>query len=222
MAVIAMVLIVVIPAPLLQGAESNPGKDQSAKIVSPAPESVGVTANQDIAADSKKPIEPLFTDSEWQRQQATTESPETGGAVIGKAAMGLLLSLVIIAALAWALAWASKRFGMRRVMPGRGQHVQVIETVPLGFKRAISLVRIHDQVLVVGQGEHELCHLATLPASCLTNVSPATSVSADHKKDEPNESETTAQTPPQIPPQIPPPSSSAFRQLLDSIGGRRS
>ncbi len=198
------------PVPFLLGAE--PAVKTENPAITPKPATPTVT--------SAASTEPIFTDSEWQRQQPTSTTPTTGGAAIGQAAIGLLVSLVIIAGLAWAWAWASKRFGMRRVMPGRGQHLQVVETVPLGFKRAICLVRIHDQVIVVGQGEHELCHLATFSASVLTPVSGvsaaapfAVTMEKVTNKVGGDETETTQQ---------PPQPSSAFRQLLESLGGRRS
>ncbi len=206
----ATLLIVVMPVPFVLGAETAVKTENSA--ITPKP----VTPTATSAAST----EPIFTDSEWQRQQPTTSTPTTGGAAISQAAIGLLVSLVIIAGLAWALAWASKRFGMRRVMPGRGQHLQVIETVPLGFKRAICLVRIHDQVIVVGQGEHELCHLATFSASVLApvgGVPAAATYAVTTEKVDAQETKIEMEKAPQ-----PPQPSSAFRQLLESLGGRRS
>ena len=81
--------------------------------------------------------------------------------------MGLLVSVGLIVAVALVLAYAAKRWGGRRIMPGKGRHLVLIETVPLAFKRSVSLVRIGDQILVIGQGEHELHQLAILPASTL-------------------------------------------------------
>jgi flagellar biogenesis protein FliO len=147
----------------------------------------------------------LFTDAEWQRGQGTgaTATPDSG--VVGKAAVGLLLSLVAIAVVAAGLAFALRKLGMRRVLPGRGRHLTVIETVPLGFKRSVSLLRIGDQVLVVGQGEHDLSHLATLPASVL-----------DAPLSKPALTEMVDTTTPTAPP------ASAFRAVLETITGRRA
>lgn len=155
------------------------------------------------------PAKPVFSDAEWQRSQGgTAAAPADGGGVVGKAAIGLLLSLLAIAVVAAGLAYAARKFGMRRVLPGRGRHLTVIETVPLGFKRSVSLVRIGDQVLVVGQGEHDLSHLATLPASVL-----------DEPPGKPTATEAVAA--PIIPaPTTPPPS--AFRAVLDNLTGRRA
>jgi flagellar biosynthetic protein FliO len=111
----------------------------------------------------------LFTDAEWTHVQA--QGQQTGqvssSGIAGRAIIGLLVSVVLIIAVAALLAYAVKRWGGRRTLPGRGRHLEVIETVPLSFKRSLSLVRIGDQLLVVGQGDHELHHLALLPASVL-------------------------------------------------------
>ncbi len=152
---------------------------------------------------------PVFSDAEWQRSQSgPAAAPPEGSGVVGKAAVGLLVSLMAIAVVAAGLAYAARKFGMRRVLPGRGRHLTVIETVPLGFKRSVSLLRIGDQVLVVGQGEHDLSHLATLPASIL-----------DEPSSRPVPVEAQAVHPPPAP--TTPPPSSAFRAVLDSLSGRR-
>ncbi|HEX3132721.1 MAG TPA: flagellar biosynthetic protein FliO [Planctomycetota bacterium] len=155
------------------------------------------------------PSAPLFTDAEWQRGQGTGATTPPDGGVVGKAAVGLLLSLVAIAVVAAGLAFALRKLGMRRVLPGRGRHLTVIETVPLGFKRSVSLLRIGDQVLVVGQGEHDLSHLATLPASVLDASQPKPSLT---EVVDTATTPTTSTTPPAL----------AFRAVLEIITGRRA
>jgi flagellar protein FliO/FliZ len=192
-----LLLILMLPLPL---------SPQEAPVAKPAP--VAAVAPSATTSTTPPPA-PVFSDAEWQRSQGgAAAAPADGGGVVGKAAIGLLLSLLAIAVVAAGLAYAARKFGMRRVLPGRGRHLTVIETVPLGFKRSVSLVRIGDQVLVVGQGEHDLSHLATLPASVL-----------EEKPGKPTSAEPLAV--PIIPaPTTPPPS--AFRNVLDSITGRRA
>jgi flagellar biogenesis protein FliO len=114
---------------------------------------------------------PLFSDAEWNRTQAQAAAPNgappSTASVAGRAAFGLVFSVGAILGVAALLAFAAKRWGVRRALPGRGRHLEVIETVPLAFKRSLVLVRISDQLLVIGQGEHELHHIAQLPASVL-------------------------------------------------------
>jgi len=47
--------------------------------------------------------------------------------------------------------------------------------VPIGFKRQATLLRFGDQVVLIGLGEHECCHLGTFAASILaTPAEPTT------------------------------------------------
>ena len=118
-------------------------------------------------AASPAPAKPFISDAEWGKASPAPASGPAGSGVAGQAAVSMVISLAAVVAVALLLALAVKKLKVRRLLPGRGRHLQVIETVPLGFKRAVSLVRIGDQVLVLGQGEHEVSHLATLPASVL-------------------------------------------------------
>jgi flagellar biosynthetic protein FliO len=118
-------------------------------------------------ATGAAPAKPFISDTEWGKAAPGPASGPAGSGVAGQAAVSMMLSLAAVVAVALLLALAVKKLKVRRLLPGRGRHLQVIETVPLGFKRAVSLVRIGDQVLVLGQGEHEVSHLATLPASVL-------------------------------------------------------
>jgi len=190
-----LLLILLLPLPL-----------HSAEVPAPAPQTPAPAIGQPVPPTTSAP---LFTDAEWQRGQgggAVSASPDSG--VVGKAIGGLLLSLVAIAVVAGVLAYLLRKLGMRRVLPGRGRHLSVIETVPLGFKRSVSLLRIGDQVLVVGQGEHDLSHLATLPASVL-----------DARPEKTTQAE-MADAPVTPVPSAPP--ASAFRAVLDTISGRRA
>jgi flagellar biosynthetic protein FliO len=187
-----LAILLVLPLPLVPAEAPAPASGQP-PVATPAP------ATQSA---------PIFSDAEWQRAQGGSAPAAPGEGVVGKAALGLVISLVAIALVAGGLAYALRRFGMRRVLPGRGRHLTVIETVPLGFKRSISLLRIGDQLLVVGQGEHDLNHLATLPASVLDPAAPAPTGDAG------------APAAPAAPTPAAPPS--AFRAVLDSLSGRRS
>lgn len=109
----------------------------------------------------------VFSDAEWASSQPATPGPAaaapTATAVVGSVAV----SLVVVVGVAVGLGLLLKRLGVRRLVAGKGRHLEVVESVPVAFKRQVSLVRIGDQVVLVGVGEHELCHLGTLPASVL-------------------------------------------------------
>lgn len=117
-------------------------------------------------AGTRPPAAPLFTDQEWERTGGTTPTTAPTPDVV-PAVTSILASLVVVAGIAVGLGLLVKRFGMRRIMPGRGRHLEVIEQVAVGYKRSVCLIRIADQVLVLGHGEQAMSHLATLPASIL-------------------------------------------------------
>jgi flagellar biosynthetic protein FliO len=114
----------------------------------------------------------LLTDAEWNHSSATVQKTSEPGSP-GMAVVKLMAALAVVLAIAVTAALVLKKVGVRRIMPGKGRHLEVIETVPLAFKRSVSLVRLGDQVLVIGNGEHELTHLATMPASVITSVESA-------------------------------------------------
>jgi flagellar biosynthetic protein FliO len=151
-----------------------------APLVAAEPNRVPVArpATVPVATASNDHQAPLFTDAEWNRSQNTAAGvPDGGASIAGRAALSLVLSLVAVIAVAVLLAWLVKKFGVKRMLPGKGRHLEIIETVPVGFKRSVSLMRIGNQILVVGQGEHELNHLATLPLGVL-DLAPAETIAA--------------------------------------------
>lgn len=156
---------------------------------------------------------PLFSDAEWNRTQAQATpqngAPPSTASVAGRAAFGLLFSVGAIIAVAVLLAFAAKRWGIRRALPGRGRHLEVIETVPLSFKRSLILVRISDQLLVIGQGEHELHQIAQLPASVLDSPPARDAVNAPAAAAEP-------------PPPTPVAPGGDFAATLARLAGRRT
>lgn len=115
---------------------------------------------------------PVFTDQEWsatQTQQAARPAAEAPG-------WGAVLSmgggLVLVVALAVGLGWAAKRMNARRLLGGRGRNMELVETIQVGPRRQLALVRLGGQWLVVGLGEKELTHIATMPVPVETAVAP--------------------------------------------------
>jgi flagellar biosynthetic protein FliO len=92
---------------------------------------------------------------------------------VGSSLLAIGGSLLLVIALAVVLGWLVKRLGVKRLIQAKGNYLEVIESVPLGFKRQASLLRIGDIVVVVGVGEQELVTLATLPASTVLREPPA-------------------------------------------------
>ena len=111
--------------------------------------------------------EEVWNQSAPAKPDVAVTATRTAAPVAGPSLAVLAGGLCLVIGLAVALGWAAKRLGMRRLVQGRGQHLTVVETVPIGFKRQAALVRFGDQVVLVGLGEHECCHLGTFPASAL-------------------------------------------------------
>ena len=115
----------------------------------------------------------VFTDAQWS-QTANARPATPDASPVGSSLLAIGGSLVFVIALAVVLGWLVKRLGFKRLVQAKGRYIEVIESVPLGFKRQASLVRIGDIVVLVGVGEHELTTLATLPASTVLREAPAT------------------------------------------------
>ncbi|MBA3846544.1 MAG: FliO/MopB family protein [Planctomycetes bacterium] len=153
------------------------------------------------------PADPtLFTDQEWAGSERVKPA---GDASVGGAVVQLAVALTVVLGIALVAGWALKRVNLRRFAAARGTNVRLIETVSIGHRRAISLVRIGDQVLVVGQGEHELCHLATLPASVPTEQPAAMAAPAEVKTPSVRTEVPTLRQP------------NAFAAVLDRFTGKR-
>ena len=105
----------------------------------------------------------LFTDQEWSAAQRPVPTATGGGPGLGTAAT-MLGGLILVVAVAVALGWAVKRLNARKLLGGKGRHLEVLETVTIGPRRSLALVRCGTHWLVVGLGERELITVATLPA----------------------------------------------------------
>ncbi|HYE08313.1 MAG TPA: flagellar biosynthetic protein FliO [Planctomycetota bacterium] len=160
------------------------------------------------AAGSVPPDATLFSDTEWAGSERVKPA---GDASVGGAVVQLAVALAVVLGVALAAGWALKRLNVRRFAAARGANVRLVETVSIGHRRAVSLLRIGDQVLVVGQGEHELCHLATLPASVLAE--PPAAAPGAVTTDAPTPSVRT-----EVPEMRPP---KAFAAVLERFTGKR-
>jgi flagellar biogenesis protein FliO len=126
---------------------------------------------QDAAKPSTPPPTPaktapteLFSDQEWNATQtgapAVGDAPRPGWGSAGT----MLVGLMVVVGVAVGLGWAVKRLNARRLLGGRGRHLEVLETVTIAPRRSLVLVRCGTTWLVVGLGEREMISVATLPA----------------------------------------------------------
>jgi flagellar protein FliO/FliZ len=89
----------------------------------------------------------------------------TGGAA--GSGMRVLLGLAVVVAVIFAVWWLLKRTNRGRRLPGAGGKagagvVTVLSTTPVGANRNLHLVRVGDDVLLLGATEHGISALHTL------------------------------------------------------------
>jgi flagellar biosynthetic protein FliO len=168
---------------------------------------LSISATTVLLAAGQVSAEEVFTDAQWNQASPVIPRAQPTGEIVGKSLVSIGLSLAFVLALAVFLGWLVKRLGVKRLVQAKGRHLNVVDSVSLGFKRQASLVRLGNQVVLIGLGEHELTHLATFPASILEQdeaVAPP--------KAEGDSKPTAAVPPPAAEVQDP-----AFRNLLASV-----
>ena len=106
---------------------------------------------------------PVFSDQEWAANQPQAARPAAEAQGWGSLA-GMGFGLLAVIVLAVGLGYAAKRLGARRLLTGRSRNLELLETIQIGPRRSLALVRLGGQWLVVGLGEKELTHIATLAA----------------------------------------------------------
>jgi flagellar biogenesis protein FliO len=140
---------------------------------------VALAGGADAPPISVPVTQPFMSDSDWNHSAAV--QPADAGAKTatpGKAMLQTMAALAVVLALAVGGALFVKKFGVRRIMPNKGTYLEVVESVAVGFKRSVLVLRINDQIIVVGQGEHELNQLGMFPASTLTPLAKTPSAPA--------------------------------------------
>jgi flagellar protein FliO/FliZ len=77
-----------------------------------------------------------------------------------------LLSFVLVIALLLALLWTLKRLQGGALMQRKQQRLQVLETLSLGPRQKLALVRVNDQELLIGVTAGQIHALGPLQARC--------------------------------------------------------
>ena len=81
---------------------------------------------------------------------------------LGGSLYRMLLSLVLVIALAVGVMYASKKI-LPKVSGVSGKRVRVIETVSLGSRRAVHLLEVGGQHILIGSTQNTITQLAQLP-----------------------------------------------------------
>ena len=107
---------------------------------------------------------PVFSDQEWAATQPAAARPAATATPGWGTLAGMGFGLLAVVGLAVGLGYAAKRLGARRLLGGRGRNMELLETIQVAPRRSLALVSLGGQWLVIGLGEKELTHIATLPA----------------------------------------------------------
>ena len=82
---------------------------------------------------------------------------------LGNSLYRMILSLVVVIGLAVGVMYASKKI-LPKVSGISGKRVQVIETVSLGSRRAVHLLQVGHQQILIGSTQNTITRLAELAA----------------------------------------------------------
>ncbi len=115
---------------------------------------------------------PLINDADWDHSATVVAARAGTDAAPATAAplVALLIGLGFIVALALGGFFLVRFAARRRGGGSAARHLQLIETLPLGLKRSLHLVRLGDQVVVVGSHEHGLTAVTTIPVTSLPGL----------------------------------------------------
>lgn len=120
---------------------------------------------------AEEQAEQLFTDDQWNEASARSSIAAPGvdarsanqeGGQVQSSMLRMVAGLVVVIALALLIAWLLRRSGLHRRLPGqRGEHLEVLESLSLGPKRGVSLLRVGEQCVLVGHNEQHMAALGT-------------------------------------------------------------
>ncbi|OGS69688.1 MAG: hypothetical protein A2Y96_01750 [Firmicutes bacterium RBG_13_65_8] len=79
--------------------------------------------------------------------------------------------IAVTAGVVLAAAWAARQAGKRLVPHGRGRHLEVLDSLPLGVQRGLFLVRAGGRLLVVGVARDSVALLSEIDGSGSGGVS---------------------------------------------------
>lgn len=157
--------------------------------------------------------EPFISDTDWQRGAVPAAERTAGEATAVEALVRLAGALAVIAALAVGAGYILRRAARGRLQPARtGKHLQLVETVPLGIKRSVAVMRLGGHLILVGQHEQGLVGLGVVSADGVDFAAPVVSTVAP--------AGVPAGADPVAPPSTPV-APSPFSALIDRLAGPR-
>lgn len=98
---------------------------------------------------------------------ATTTTAKSGGSSTGGAFVRLVVGLFIVLAVIYGVYWLLKTYGKSKKNgggPDAGAGIDVVATTAIGPNKSVHLLRVGDELLLVGSAEHGLTPLRTYSA----------------------------------------------------------
>ena len=131
--------------------------------------------------------EQLFTDDQWEEAASRSNIAGQNGDARSQGQEGhvqtsvlrMVLGLVVVIGVALLIAWLVRRSGLHRRLPGqRGEHLELLESLSLGPKRGVSLLRVGGQFVLVGHNEQSITALGNFDRVEAGKQSPTSSKSS--------------------------------------------
>lgn len=98
---------------------------------------------------------------------ATTTTAESGGTSTGGAFVRLVVGLFIVLAVIYGVYWLLKTYGKSKKNgggPAAGSGIDVVATTAIGPNKTVHLLRVGDELMLVGAADHGVTPLRTYSA----------------------------------------------------------
>lgn len=160
---VAVLVLALLAAPAAQAASTAPaaGEPKAATADADAP-----SAAERRAAASEFEREKLDQDA-FDRAEA--ERTEEGSGSGGGSIMRALLGLVVVLGAIYGVHWLLRRWGQSRLqgVAGTAGVIDVVATTPLAQGRALHLVRVGEELVLVGATEQSITRIGNIDAGVL-------------------------------------------------------
>jgi flagellar biosynthetic protein FliO len=165
MATIALLLLVSAAPATAREAAPAPVQPAAAPSAQPAADE-GPSAAERRAAESEFEREKLDS-AAFGEAKEDTKKDEGSGAAESSASLGrFLFGLVVVVALIYGIHWLLKQWGQSRLqgVAGRAGVIDVVATTPLAQGRTLHLVRLGDELVLVGATDQSITRIGEMDA----------------------------------------------------------
>jgi len=138
---------------------------------------LAVHSGQSVASESKKPLfdkaGPLFAND------PNFSSSSTNGPTTGQLMRKMIIMILLVVGLGAAAIYCSKKF-LPKITSMPGKELRIIETTHLGQRKAVHLLEIGNQRILIGSTNDRITLLADLTQYC-TEIDPSATEIPAHR-----------------------------------------